>query len=81
MSLSVRSLDDMPTYVLILTSNEEKAKHMENVKQITLTVADEVLRGLDARAESEYRSRSNLATKIIAEALGLSRNEQEAKAQ
>ena len=59
-----------------------EGESMENVKPVTLTIADEVLRELDARAESEYRSRSNLATMLLAEVLGLSRNaQQEAKAQ
>jgi len=55
---------------------------MERQKQpITLVIDGEVLKELDARAESEYRSRSNLATKILAESLGLARTEEAAKAQ
>ena len=56
---------------------------MENLKKpITLFIAPEVLQALDHQAEEEYRTRSNMATKLLAESLGLSRNAaQEAKAQ
>jgi len=55
---------------------------MENTKlPITLVIAPEVLQALDRQAEEEYRSRSNMATKILAQGLGLARTEAEAKAQ
>jgi len=54
---------------------------MENVKPVTVTIDSEVLKALDTAAAEQYRSRSNLTTKILAEARGLARTEEAAKAQ
>jgi len=42
---------------------------------VTITIPSELVERLDARAESEYRSRSSLATQLIAQGLSTSNSE------